>query len=90
MYTDNGEEQGYCLQSHHARARALSLYVYLFLYVHTHTHTHTHTNTHTHTQIRVGLLEAHRENLVSLTSLFVLARYSDVFLGAFLGVPGCS
>jgi hypothetical protein len=33
--------------------------------------------------IRVGILDAHRENLVSLVSLFVLARYSDVFLGSF-------
>eukprot|EP00802_Teleaulax_amphioxeia_P030119 Tamp_32526.p1 GENE.Tamp_32526~~Tamp_32526.p1 ORF type:complete len:138 (-),score=22.53 Tamp_32526:38-451(-) len=33
--------------------------------------------------IRVGLLDADRENWVSLTSLFVLARYSDVFLGCF-------
>jgi hypothetical protein len=31
--------------------------------------------------IRLGLLDAHRENLVSLVSLFLLSRHADAFIG---------
>jgi hypothetical protein len=31
--------------------------------------------------VRLGLLDAHRENLVSLVSLFLLSRHADAFVG---------